>query len=142
MIQHNLEGVLNSKNMKIVNLVIHMMCCCLLVSLLRVVKFNSNISTYASMIFATHPIHTEAVSGIVSRCDLLSCLTFLLGHLLYFKIFGKNNRPISLKLLVLAVIGFLSVLGILFKESAIMIMVRQISFYLLNIIEIFIFSQL
>lgn len=33
--------------------------------------------------FAAHPIHTEAVSGIVGRADLAACNLFLLSFLLY-----------------------------------------------------------
>ena len=39
----------------------------------------------ASLLFAVHPIHTEAVAGAVGRAELLSAIFFLLTLLLYNK---------------------------------------------------------
>ncbi|XP_063303821.1 protein O-mannosyl-transferase TMTC1 [Pelobates fuscus] len=36
-----------------------------------------------ALLFACHPIHTEAVAGIVGRADVMSCLLFLLAFLSY-----------------------------------------------------------
>lgn len=33
--------------------------------------------------FAAHPVHTEAVSGVVGRADILACLFFLLSFISY-----------------------------------------------------------
>ncbi|XP_063073014.1 protein O-mannosyl-transferase TMTC1 isoform X2 [Engraulis encrasicolus] len=38
-----------------------------------------------ALLFAVHPIHTEAVSGIVGRADVLACLLFLLTFLSYIR---------------------------------------------------------
>jgi hypothetical protein len=40
-------------------------------------------SIVAGLTFAVHPIHTEAVAGIVGRADLAACNLFLLSFLLY-----------------------------------------------------------
>lgn len=37
----------------------------------------------AGLTFAAHPIHTEAVAGVVGRADLAACNLFLLSFLLY-----------------------------------------------------------
>ncbi|XP_054974243.1 protein O-mannosyl-transferase TMTC1 isoform X1 [Sorex araneus] len=37
----------------------------------------------AALLFAVHPVHTEAVAGIVGRADVLACLLFLLAFLSY-----------------------------------------------------------
>ncbi|XP_004929501.1 protein O-mannosyl-transferase TMTC2 [Bombyx mori] len=37
----------------------------------------------AGLTFAAHPIHTEAVAGVVGRADLVSCNLFLLSFLIY-----------------------------------------------------------
>ncbi|XP_075225931.1 protein O-mannosyl-transferase TMTC2-like [Lycorma delicatula] len=42
-------------------------------------------ATAAGLLFAIHPIHSEAVAGIVGRADLLSCIFFLLSFLTYLK---------------------------------------------------------
>lgn len=37
----------------------------------------------AGLLFATHPVHTEAVAGIVGRADLAACNFYLLSFLAY-----------------------------------------------------------
>ncbi|KAF8789939.1 Protein O-mannosyl-transferase TMTC2 like protein [Argiope bruennichi] len=39
----------------------------------------------AGLLFTAHPIHTEAVAGIVGRADVGACLFFLLSIMLYIK---------------------------------------------------------
>ena len=39
----------------------------------------------AGLIFASHPIHTEAVTGVVGRADVGACLFFVLSLLAYIK---------------------------------------------------------
>lgn len=39
--------------------------------------------TVTGLIFATHPIHTEAVAGVVGRADLAACNFYLLSFLTY-----------------------------------------------------------
>lgn len=39
----------------------------------------------AGLIFASHPIHTEAVAGVVGRADVGACLFFILSLLSYVK---------------------------------------------------------
>ncbi|XP_052784495.1 protein O-mannosyl-transferase TMTC4-like [Mya arenaria] len=42
-------------------------------------------SLLCTILFAVHPIHTESVSGIVGRADLLCAVLFILSFLLYVK---------------------------------------------------------
>ncbi|XP_023288880.1 transmembrane and TPR repeat-containing protein 4 isoform X3 [Orussus abietinus] len=44
---------------------------------------NRKVSFYAAALFAAHPVHAEAVSGIVGRADLLCALFFWLSILFY-----------------------------------------------------------
>ena len=39
----------------------------------------------AGLLFASHPIHTEAVAGVVGRADVLACLFYLLTLLSYMR---------------------------------------------------------
>ncbi|KAM8971862.1 protein O-mannosyl-transferase TMTC1 [Pelodytes ibericus] len=39
----------------------------------------------AALLFSAHPVHTEAVAGIVGRADVMSCLLFLLAFLSYIR---------------------------------------------------------
>ncbi|RZF36725.1 hypothetical protein LSTR_LSTR005038 [Laodelphax striatellus] len=50
----------------------------------------------AGMLFAVHPIHSEAVAGIVGRADLLACVFFLLSFLAYLKhVQFRDARAVS-----------------------------------------------
>ncbi|XP_016007516.2 protein O-mannosyl-transferase TMTC1 isoform X2 [Rousettus aegyptiacus] len=44
---------------------------------------NRGLAFVTALLFAVHPIHTEAVAGIVGRADVLACLLFLLAFLSY-----------------------------------------------------------
>jgi len=48
-----------------------------------VVDCPSDIVLLSGLLFAVHPIHAEAVAGVVGRADVLSCLFFLLAICLY-----------------------------------------------------------
>lgn len=110
--------------MKAVNLAIHIACCCLLVPFLKAMEFDSKTVTFASLIFSTHPLHVEAVSGIVSRCDLMACFIFLVCGILFFNVFykGKEKSPVA-RSLTMFILTLLASVGILIKESAITILV-------------------
>lgn len=48
--------------------------------------FLPEISSFVSaMLFAVHPIHTEAVTGVVGRAETLSSVFFLAAFLFYSK---------------------------------------------------------
>ncbi|KAG8305397.1 hypothetical protein J6590_070707 [Homalodisca vitripennis] len=67
-----------------VNTVLHATCCVLLTRVALVVaSLDTRFATIAGMLFAAHPIHTEAVAGVVGRADVLACLLFLLSFLTY-----------------------------------------------------------
>ncbi|ELU11461.1 hypothetical protein CAPTEDRAFT_171248 [Capitella teleta] len=51
------------------------------------------VAVLAGAIFASHPIHTEAVAGIVGRADLLACLFFLLALLCYMRFCKQRDKP-------------------------------------------------
>ncbi|CAH2247080.1 jg23912 [Pararge aegeria aegeria] len=46
----------------------------------------------AGLSFAAHPIHTEAVAGVVGRADLAACNFFLLSFLLYTEHVRLRNK--------------------------------------------------
>lgn len=64
-------------------------------------------SVIAALLFAVHPIHTEAVTGVVGRAELLSSVFFLAAFLSYTKSKGPDNSivwtPIALTVLLVAV---------------------------------------
>ncbi len=66
---------------------------------------------FAALLFAVHPIHTEAVAWISGVMDLSSAFFFLLSFYLYMRAEGKMNRVYALSL-----VSFL--LAALSKEPA------------------------
>lgn len=80
---------------------------------LRVARDNAA-SLIAGAVFAAHPIHTEAVTFISARVDLLSCLFLLVSFLLYMA--SAKGLKLRLSLYVLSLFSFL--LALLSKEMA------------------------
>ncbi|XP_023571819.1 transmembrane and TPR repeat-containing protein 1 isoform X2 [Octodon degus] len=67
-----------------VNMILH----CLVTLVLmytcdRAVFRSPGLAFVTALLFAVHPVHTEAVAGIVGRADVLACLLFLLAFLSY-----------------------------------------------------------
>lgn len=70
----------------LVNVLLHCLATALLVKLARQVLPKSKSSVgpaITGLLFATHPIHTEAVAGVVGRADLAACNFYLLSFLAY-----------------------------------------------------------
>jgi hypothetical protein len=143
-LQHHLDGSLNSHSMKTVNLVIHIINCCFLLHFLKCILTDKKTQFLAILMFSVHPIHVEAVCGIVSRSDLLGCFVFLLSGIAYFNVFykGEFEGSTSIRFVLIAIfpdstlfkikhffclvlVVILSLFGVLFKENAIMIMVSS-----------------
>jgi hypothetical protein len=43
------------------------------------ISLRVELHMYGALLFATHPIHTEAVAGVVGRADVLATICFLVG---------------------------------------------------------------
>jgi protein O-mannosyl-transferase len=106
----------NPAGFHLVNLLIHLANAQLVYFL--TVKFmfdDTRKETYAliaALVFALHPVNTEAVIWVSARPDLLSCFFFLIAMILMV-------RPVSSALLLPALILFLSILcAFLSKESS------------------------
>uniref|UniRef100_H2ZKD6 dolichyl-phosphate-mannose--protein mannosyltransferase n=1 Tax=Ciona savignyi TaxID=51511 RepID=H2ZKD6_CIOSA len=81
--------------------VVTMLFCCVLKVLL---KFNSQMTLLAGLIFSLHPVHTEAVAGVVGRTDILATFFTLAG------------TPKTFYILFATTIGF-SLCALLSKEQ-------------------------
>ncbi|XP_022794710.1 transmembrane and TPR repeat-containing protein 1-like isoform X1 [Stylophora pistillata] len=69
-----------------VNVVLHGLVCLLYTYMCNVVAFKSSALAFiAGILFATHPVHTEAVTGVVGRADVMACLLFLLAFLAFVR---------------------------------------------------------
>ncbi|XP_072034195.1 protein O-mannosyl-transferase TMTC1-like isoform X2 [Amphiura filiformis] len=76
-----------------VNIVLHMITSDLYTYICKSLIFKDDVSGYlAGLLFTVHPIHTEAVTNIVGRADVLACLFFLLGFLHYAWSISENRK--------------------------------------------------
>ncbi|XP_010627274.1 protein O-mannosyl-transferase TMTC1 isoform X2 [Fukomys damarensis] len=68
----------------VVNVILHYLVTLVLMYTCDTAVFRSRGLAFATaLLFAVHPVHTEAVAGIVGRADVLACLLFLLAFLSY-----------------------------------------------------------
>ncbi|XP_047431445.1 protein O-mannosyl-transferase TMTC1 [Mugil cephalus] len=119
-----LLGGMNPLYFHIVNVCLHCAVTCLLMhTCQRCVFENPRLAFVTALLFAVHPVHTEAVSGIVGRADVLACLLFLLTFLSYIRSVGACVSEDSLPSMVspwsLLVSLLLGTCAMLVKETGI-----------------------
>lgn len=66
-------------HMKRVNLLLHIIVCCVLYDVLKRIfmEIDHSIISNAILLFAAHPIHTEVICSVVGRADLVCAFFFL-----------------------------------------------------------------
>lgn len=102
----------------LVNVLLHCTATVLVVKIARHLLQSIWGTIVAGALFASHPIHTEAVAGIVGRADIAACIFYLLAFLTYCKHVAwreKSNKQSWSSLI--SAIGF-SIAGVLCKETA------------------------
>ncbi|MCC7159368.1 MAG: tetratricopeptide repeat protein, partial [Ignavibacteria bacterium] len=113
------------------NVLIHVINVLLLFGLLRMMfeKSTSKFKNYGiligTLIFALHPVHTEAVAWVSGRTDSLSCTFFFASFIYYFK-FSKKSSALNLTLTL-----FFYLFALLAKEMAITLPVMIILYDLM-----------
>ncbi|XP_032288656.1 protein O-mannosyl-transferase TMTC1 isoform X2 [Halichoerus grypus] len=84
---------------------------------------NRGLAFATALLFAVHPIHTEAVAGIVGRADVLACLFFLLAFLSYNRSVDQHHIgecfPPTTSPFFLLLSLFLGTCAMLVKETGI-----------------------
>ncbi|XP_054845092.1 protein O-mannosyl-transferase TMTC1 [Eublepharis macularius] len=84
---------------------------------------DSRLAFVTALFFAVHPIHTEAVTGIVGRADVLASLLFLLAFLSYNRsvdqLYVGEHFPPTASLFFLLLSLFLGTCAMLVKETGI-----------------------
>ncbi|XP_054162010.1 protein O-mannosyl-transferase TMTC1-like isoform X2 [Oppia nitens] len=115
----------------LVNALLHSMASLLMVYLVRSeLQFNYELSLLSGLLFATHPIHCEAISSIVGRADVLCCIFYLVSFLAFAKSLHcvvVNKRMIFL----LTVCQITSILALLSKEQGITVLGASIVYFLI-----------
>ena len=76
---------LSSKAFRIVSILLHAISSCLVYHLILVIYNDSNIAIGSSLLFATHPIHVEAVSCVVNMAEALHCIFYIVAYLIFWK---------------------------------------------------------
>ncbi|XP_022238245.1 transmembrane and TPR repeat-containing protein CG4050-like [Limulus polyphemus] len=75
----------------LVNVILHISVCFLYLRITHLF-LSESASLVASILFAVHPIHTEAVTGVVGRAEILSSVFFLLAFSSYIKATRKPRH--------------------------------------------------
>ncbi|XP_058059049.1 protein O-mannosyl-transferase TMTC4 [Anopheles bellator] len=86
---------LNAAHMKKVNFVLHTVICLLVMRVYQTLSRESGqfrTAFWAAFLFTVHPVHTEAVVGIVGRADLLAALGYITVLLLYQRWVDGGHR--------------------------------------------------
>ncbi|MFH1859433.1 MAG: tetratricopeptide repeat protein [bacterium] len=76
---------LNPFGFHLTNLILHIACCLLLYCLINLIFKKPQIALFTSLLFAVHPVHSEAVSVISHRKDLLAMFFYCLAFILYLQ---------------------------------------------------------
>ncbi|XP_026480649.1 transmembrane and TPR repeat-containing protein 4-like [Ctenocephalides felis] len=124
------SGSLNSTHMKITNFILYLVVCLLVYYVYKLIADVNSIPFISAILFASHPIHTEAVSSIVGRAELLSSFFCCIAFILY-------NRSIDVckigDMLMYCILStFFVILSLLSKENGVMIIVVCLTYDILN----------
>ncbi|XP_022064744.1 protein O-mannosyl-transferase TMTC3 [Acanthochromis polyacanthus] len=96
---------LSAASYHLLNVVLHAVVCVLFLRVCRSFLDKTS-SLVAALLFAVHPIHTEAVTGVVGRAELLSSIFLLAAFLAYTKSTGADQSivwaPIALTVVLVA----------------------------------------
>ena len=85
---------LNPWGYHVVNVLLHSIVSVLFTSVASQIckREHTRIPVIAGLLFAAHPIHTEAVSSIVGRADVGAALFFILSLMSYMDFCNKSER--------------------------------------------------
>ena len=110
---------LDVRGYHLTNVLLHAACAALLapVAAMLAPSEPATVAAVASISFAVHPVHTEAVASIVGRAELLCCLFFLLTLMSYGAGLRAKSNLASGAYVTLAVV--LAVLATASKETGI-----------------------
>lgn len=91
---HWIRGQLNPVDFHVTNLVLHTLACLLTYFVYKKLlsKDAQYLAFYSTILFAVHPVHCEAVSGIVGRADILCTIFVWLSIFLYDRCIYLQNK--------------------------------------------------
>lgn len=121
---YNLQYAITGKNpmpFHVLNILLHALVCFVLMRFIKLINGDLRLVFLGGLLFAVHPIHTEAVSGIVGRAEILAALFILTSMISYhhWRMQGKTKWLVLLLLSTFAAVtskehGFLipAILGL------------------------------
>ena len=120
-------GELNPWGYHLGNVILHVIVTALFTKLSRMILRHAIPALVSGLLFASHPIHTEAVAGVVGRADIGACLFFLLAlmsYMEYVKIRDTSHDPggQSSRFLFMALTGVLTTASMLTKEQGVTVL--------------------
>lgn len=83
---YNLQYAMSGDNatpFHLLNILLHALVCLVLFKMTSLLFGDYRLSVIAGLLFAVHPIHTEAVAGIVGRAEILAALFILTAMICY-----------------------------------------------------------
>lgn len=113
-IDYSLWG-LNVFGYHLTNVVLHILVALTVYRLIMLIFGSIPLSFFTAVLFVVHPIHTEAVSYISGRGDLLSALFILLCLIFYI----KNTQALKLGSTIIMVSSY--ILALFSKENALVV---------------------
>lgn len=113
-IDHSLYD-LNPAGYHITNLLLHFIVTVLLFYFAKLLTESEKAAAFAALVFAVHPLHTESVTWISGRSDLILSVFYMLAVLSFIRYLSDGRKEI--KYLVLSAGSFC--LALLTKESAV-----------------------
>ena len=122
-LEHTVAGI-NPLIYHLDNVLLHFLCSILCYLIFREIFKEGNAPFFAALIFAAHPVHTEAVAWVSGRAELLSAFLSLVSILLFIRRPGHGSGYA-----VLAPTSYL--LALLSKESAVVVIPLLVVYVLL-----------
>ncbi len=107
----------------VVNVMLHAAACVALAAVLVRVTGHARLATLAALLFAVHPVHTEAVASIVGRAEVLAAMLALLAWLCV----EQAKRSTAPRWAWWCAAGLALALGILSKESAVTVIAAVVA---------------
>jgi len=112
LLEHSIAGY-NPIIYHLDNLLLHLGCSLLIYAILKPLLDRRPAALFASVLFAAHPVHAEAVAWVSGRAELLSAILALISFRLY------TRNPPSRTYAVLSCCAFF--LALLSKEAAVVL---------------------
>lgn len=124
-LNHLLDG-LDPTGYHVVNVLLHVIVTVLFWRFVVALTGRRSTGLLSSLLFAAHPVHTEAVTGVVGRADLLAACFFLLTLYAYRQYALARDRgqgsTVGRMLAVVVVTGLLAGCGMLCKEHGVTVL--------------------